>query len=715
MTLKKISRKLVIATIFITGAVLVNTLSTTGFHAAWDIELNVFSLEKTIIILSSIMLGPWWGAFIAAGEHIISSVIQSGATENIFVPLTVISTLGGFIPGILYRFFADKLHRLLNIFIATVVTQLIFSALAIPFLLTWYYNTDLELMLADRLIAQAIVIPIIVLVLYMILHYFDKIQAIFGNTYTMRALQGISQILLLHSKHQAAEGINSFQTILKFNSINDYAEQINSNPDVITAETTLSNVLSTSIDGLWSFSYPDMSLIYINPSAEKIYGRSAQEFLNNPYLWQSLVHPDDQHILQDSINQLIEKGTATRECRVVRADGAITWVREILKLINDESANTLTICGVTTDITDCRTLEELLFYSRFHDNLTGLYNRSHFSENEKDIQRLPAISVIMTDINGLKLINDTYGRETGDLLLKEYAKILRQSFEKNDLIYRWGGDEFLIITKNAVESKSWKLCNRLIKKCENTRFKNIPLSISIGVTSKQHNEGISKTLNRAEDLMYRNKLNESKSSKSLIMKTLIQTLSEKSYETHEHIERMISVGNVFAKKLQLCPNEITRLNTLIILHDVGKINIDSRILLKDTKLSDTEWKDIMKHPEIGYRITHATEEFAFIAEDILAHHEHWDGMGYPRGLKQGDIPYLSRILSLIDSFDVMYNGRPYKQKMPLDAIVQEIISCSGKQFDPRLAEEFVTCLREDSFGFRYTNNNGNKPQRLLFL
>ncbi len=139
------------------------------------------------------------------------------------------------------------------------------------------------------------------------------------------------------------------------------------------------------------------------------------------------------------------------------------------------------------------------------------------------------------------------------------------------------------------------------------------------------------------------------------------------------------------------------------LHDIGKINIDSHILLKETSLTDKEWEEIKKHPEVGYRITRTTKEFAYIAEEILYHHEKWDGNGYPQGLEGENIPYLARVLNIIDSYDVMSNDHPYKEKMTREEIVVEIESCSGKQFDPGLAEKFIDFLRNGFFDIAKKN------------
>jgi len=352
-----------------------------------------------------------------------------------------------------------------------------------------------------------------------------------------------------------------------------------------------------------------------------------------------------------------------------------------------------TLIGISSDITERKQAEEKIRYLSYHDQLTDLYNRNYFEDIQEELKDIPLVSVIMTDVNGLKLINDTYGHGVGDELLKKYAELLKNSFKQSDLCFRWGGDEFIVILKNAGEVESWQLCNRLIKHCGKTFVKDIPLSVSVGISSKFRGKDVVEAIREAEDMMYKNKLNESKSNKNHIMKTLLKALSEKSFETKEHIDRMSLLGRQFGERLRLPPSELSRLETLTMLHDIGKINIDSHILLKETTLTGKEWEEIKKHPEVGYRITRTTEEFAYIAEEILYHHEKWDGSGYPRGLEGKSIPYLARLLSIIDSYDVMSNGRPYKKEMTLEEIIEEIERRSGKQFDPDLAEEFIDCLK----------------------
>ncbi len=471
---------------------------------------------------------------------------------------------------------------------------------------------------------------------------------------------------------------------LHFRSLNQVL--INSEKELRIITDNMTDVVAMAdVEGIFT---------YISESNYRLLGYNPSDLLGKSIL--ELIHQDDIPVIGAIFQKEIMEGkkNVRAEYRVRNKDSCYIWVETVGSLIIDDNGEPSGALFTSRDITDRKIAEEQIQHIAFHDQLTDLYNRHYFEKCKEEFKDLSVLSVIMTDINGLKLINDTYGHEAGDELLKKYADLLRKSFKQSDLFFRWGGDEFIGILKNTDEAKSWELCNRLIKHCGETFVNDIPLSISVGISSKLHGEDIGEAIKEAEDMMYKNKLTESKSSKNLIMKTLLETLSEKSFETKEHIERMGIIGRRIGEKLSFPPSELTRLETLTMLHDIGKINLDSHILLKETALTDTEWEEIKKHPEVGYRITRTAEEFAYVAEDILAHHERWDGKGYPQGLQGEDIPYLARLLNIIDSYDVMSNGRPYKKKMSTKEIIEEIERCSGKQFDPDLAQEFIAFLKQ---------------------
>jgi HD-GYP domain-containing protein (c-di-GMP phosphodiesterase class II) len=192
--------------------------------------------------------------------------------------------------------------------------------------------------------------------------------------------------------------------------------------------------------------------------------------------------------------------------------------------------------------------------------------------------------------------------------------------------------------------------------------------------------------------MYRHKLLESRSTRSNILASLEETLVERSYETREHTTRMKNIATMFGKAMGLTENEMDELSLLASLHDIGKIAVKDSILGKTDKLTDEEWLEMKKHPEIGFRIAQSTNELCHIAEYILGHHERWDGRGYPQGLKGKDIPKLSRIIAIIDSYDAMTSARSYKEAISKSEAIEEIKRCAGTQFDPKLAESFISMM-----------------------
>lgn len=340
-----------------------------------------------------------------------------------------------------------------------------------------------------------------------------------------------------------------------------------------------------------------------------------------------------------------------------------------------------------------RKIEKLTYY----DALTGLYNRRFFEEEVKrlDTDRNLPISILVADLNGLKIINDSYGHDKGDDILKRSAQILKSALRKDEILARQGGDEFAAILTNTSSKDIKKIIKRIKKKCSETKNKDmIPISIALGTATKEKSkEDINDIVKKADDKMYKNKLSESRSSKSNIVKGLINVLNAKSSETKEHAVRMTSLAVEFAETLGLSNFEQNRLSILATLHDIGKINISEKILKKKTSLTEKEWEIIKKHSEYGYKITLASEEFASVAEDILAHHERWDGTGYPDQLKGEEIPYLARIITIIDAYDVMTNDRPYSKAISQEEALEEIKNCSGSQFEPELAKSFIKMIK----------------------
>ena len=352
----------------------------------------------------------------------------------------------------------------------------------------------------------------------------------------------------------------------------------------------------------------------------------------------------------------------------------------------------------TTAALDRICYQEELKYETFHDSLTGLYNR-RFIEKEMerlDTERQLPLSIIMIDVNGLKIINDAFGHKKGDELIAKVADILRSSLRHEDIIARWGGDEFLILLPQTGREETRELVKRLKGSCAATMGDELPISLGIGTAIKETpEEDIADIVDKADNIMYKDKLTASKGGENELLASLLSTLYAKSNETEEHTGRLAETADKFGRKLGLSEEQLYNLSLLADLHDIGKVTISEDVLLNPDNLSEKEWELMKRHPKKGAQIAASTEEFAHIARDIMSHHERWDGRGYPQGLKGEEIPLLARIIAIVDAYDVMTHDSSYKPAVSKEEALRELEDCAGTRYDPGLVEEFVELMKEE--------------------
>ncbi len=434
------------------------------------------------------------------------------------------------------------------------------------------------------------------------------------------------------------------------------------------------------------------NIVYANPAFMGLCGEVHQDIFMMPFL--KFVYKSDKYRVKRLFRN--NQNNKMEELRILNGND-IRWVEASFTNIIYKDKESILI--MVLDITEKKRTEEEIKYLIFHDKLTGLYNRNFFEEeiNRLDTKRQLPLSIIMGDVNGLKLVNDAFGHQTGDLLLKRIGNIIKKVCRKEDIIARWGGDEFLILLPKTPYEVGEKICNRIREACIQAQNKPIQLSMAIGIATKDKPDvEVKDTLKKAEDRMYKNKLVHNESTRNSIIASLENTLMEKSHETNDHAERMNKLAIQFGNKLKLSTSILDELKLLTKLHDIGKVSIPEQILKKPGKLTDEEYEKIKEHPESGYRIVIAVPELSPVAEAILSHHEHWDGSGYPRGLMKENIPYTARIISIIDSYDVMTHKRSYKEAVTEEKALEEIKNCAGSQFDPVLAEVFIDMMCNDN-------------------
>ncbi|MEG2353014.1 MAG: diguanylate cyclase [Clostridium sp.] len=371
-------------------------------------------------------------------------------------------------------------------------------------------------------------------------------------------------------------------------------------------------------------------------------------------------------------------------------------------------------------------IEELRYMANV-DGLTGTYNHRYFhdklSEEIALKQNEPkSIALMFIDIDYFKQYNDTYGHQQGDFVLKQLGELLINWAGEDYIVARYGGEEFAIILRNTSQEQAVILAENLRKSIEDKYFEgeeNQPsgkITVSIGVShypTKAKND--IELIKSADNALYRakffrknrvetynsildelkNDLEEKDEDLVTSIKTLISVINAKDKCSYTHIERVVIYSKLMAEELKLEPDKKKMLIYGAYMHDIGKINIAKEILIKNTPLSKEEWEILKQHPTNGVEIIQSVKCLDNIATLILYHHERYDGTGYPEKLKGTEIPYLARVLTVIDSFDAMTSHRPYNKRKTYEEGFEELLRCSGSQFDTEIVKTFIKVIKKN--------------------
>lgn len=428
----------------------------------------------------------------------------------------------------------------------------------------------------------------------------------------------------------------------------------------------------------------------VNKAFENLFGYAREELINKP-LNDVIVH--EQCLDEASrISRAVLGGRVVKyETLRMRKGGSLIEVCIMGYPIIMENRQ-IGVYGIYEDITERKRLERELEFFSYHDQLTGLYNRRFMEEALRLANsegNLP-ISIVVADVNGLKLINDSLGHLMGDKLLVKVAQVLEHGCRPQDIIARMGGDEFIVLMPDTDHVEAKKVVANIRETAAKEVVSSLEISVSMGWATKgSASEDIMKVLKNAEDHMYKKKLIESPGMRGKAINVIIKTLNEKNRREEQHSQRVSEICRSIGEAIGLSVEELNELHTVGLLHDIGKIAVDEKVLNKNQELTDAEWVELKRHPEVGYRILNTVDEMSEIAKIVLYHHERWDGKGYPKGLHGVQIPLLSRIISIADAYDAMTSIRTYGSALSSESAAVQLLSNAGSQFDPELAKVFV--------------------------
>ncbi|MFT4004423.1 MAG: diguanylate cyclase [Lacrimispora sp.] len=367
--------------------------------------------------------------------------------------------------------------------------------------------------------------------------------------------------------------------------------------------------------------------------------------------------------------------------------------------IPDDTGALAGVVLVFRDVTEKKEQREKIEYMSFHDALTGLYNRRFFEEEllRLDTKRNYPITILMGDVNSLKLTNDIFGHGAGDLLLITVAQAMQTVCRSDDIIARWGGDEFVVVLPGTGPEDAERIAGRIKAELSTRRARAIHCSISLGYDTKtEESEDIFRVLNNAEARMYTVKSLERDETLNRELNMLVDALFEKSGREKQHALRVKALCRRLGEALSLPESDVSRLMDAGYLHDIGKVIMEPELLERVFALSAVEANEIRKHPVIGYRILNSFDTTMELAESVLAHHERWDGTGYPKELKGEKIPLLARMIAVADAYDCMMNGADPQNSMKQKEVLEEIRHRKGTQFDPQIAETFVRMFEKEN-------------------
>ncbi|WP_411169095.1 PAS domain S-box protein [Clostridium sp. MB05] len=438
------------------------------------------------------------------------------------------------------------------------------------------------------------------------------------------------------------------------------------------------------------------NILLLNRIAEKLTGWTQEEAVGKPLEEVfNLIDEFTREKCNNPVYNVLRTGNIVELCNnsiLISKDGEERFIEDNAAPIKGENDVINGVALAFRDVSEKKERQEKIEYLSFYDQLTGLYNRRFFEEELKRLDtksNLP-ITLVIIDVNGLKLTNDAFGHLEGDKLLQKVAKVIKKECRNEDIISRIGGDEFTIILPKTSSEETEKILNRINSAIDKEKFNSINVSISYGWKTKiEENEEMLAVFKKAEDYMYRRKLSESTSMRYKTIEVIIKTLYEKNEREEKHSIRVGELCALIASTLNLSDANIRELRTAGLMHDIGKIAIDGKILNKPSSLSDSEWLEIKRHPEIGYRILSSLNEYAPIAEYALAHHERWDGKGYPKGLKGEEIPWQARVIAVADAYDAMTRDRPYRKNLSKSDAIEIIRKNAGTQFDPEIVKLFI--------------------------
>lgn len=481
-------------------------------------------------------------------------------------------------------------------------------------------------------------------------------------------------------------------------SIIDVMEKKEKVNDQLTKEKEFLNTILSSIgDGI--IVTDNEGIIQIANDATLIQLEIAKEDIIGKVLIEKFRFNNENNKEMEKIENLRlltnSKVNTRREC-ILSAYGKVMYVEDSMFPIINRLEDSDGFIYVFRNINDKLEKQKEIDFLNYHDQLTGLYNRRYFEKETDRIleKQIFPFTLIIADINALKLTNDAFGHLIGDELIKTFADTLHDCFSTIGTVARIGGDEFAVLLPNIDKRIATDKIINMKSILSNFKNKIIHPSASFGVAvHRDETYSYASTFNIADERMYQEKLLENDKIKEKILKSIIRynysLFPGKIYE----VQRSIRFIKAFAKKLNLDEDVTKKLRKSALVYDIGNVNIKYEYFTKTSKLNEKEMIEIKAHPITAYHILKNINKVEDVANIVLSHHENYDGTGYPKGISGIQIHLESRILALVTDYCAMTSERSYRKMLTTEEAINEIYINTGLRYDPELSEPFIRMIR----------------------
>jgi diguanylate cyclase (GGDEF)-like protein/PAS domain S-box-containing protein len=440
----------------------------------------------------------------------------------------------------------------------------------------------------------------------------------------------------------------------------------------------------------------------LNPVAESMTGWTLETARGMDYTEIfRLSHEQPDMKIKDPIKVALETDRVQEmenHAMLTSKDGRTFFLEDSAAPVHSDTGGIVGVVLVFRDVSAKREQLKKIEYLSFHDALTGLYNRRFFEEELRrlDTKRNLPISIIVGDVNDLKLTNDVFGHNYGDVLLERFGQVLRRVCRSDDIIARWGGDEYSLLLPRTGAAEVQKIITRVREEFSKEQVKAIKCSVSMGAATKENpEEELQEVVNLAEESMYQVKIQEHSQVTKATLDAIVQKFHESSQREREHAERVSRLCEAMGKAMGFSKGAVRRLRDAGYLHDIGKIVLDPKLLGNSYPHTTKEWNEIKRHPVTGYRILNSFDNMLDLAEIVLTHQERWDGTGYPKGLKGEEIPEAARLLALAESYERRVYGSGNMDPASKEEALKAIEANKGKHFDPGLTDIFLEMMKKE--------------------